>query len=51
MLGEIDYRSVEFDVLADRARVALHVAMVRRADATPRGVVVVAHPVPALPDG
>lgn len=48
MLGEIDFRSVELDVIADQARVALHVAMVRRPDATPRGVVVVAHPVPVL---
>ena len=46
--GEIDFRSVELEVLADGARVALHVAMVRRDDATPRGVVLVAHPVPAL---
>jgi excisionase family DNA binding protein len=46
LLGEIDYRSVELEVLADRARVALHVGMVRRVDATPRGVVLVAHPVP-----
>jgi hypothetical protein len=38
-------------VLADQARVALHLAMVRRADATPRGVVLVAHPVPALSSG
>ncbi len=51
LLGEIDFRSVELEVLADQARVALHVAMVRRADATPRGVVLVAHPVPALSSG
>jgi PAS domain-containing protein len=51
MLGEIDFRSVELEVLADQARVALHVAMVRRDDATPRGVVLVAHPVPALSGG
>jgi PAS domain-containing protein len=51
LLGEIDYRSVELEVLADRARVALHVGMVRRVDATPRGVVLVAHPVPALSVG
>jgi excisionase family DNA binding protein len=51
MLGEIDFRSVELEVLADQTRVALHVAMVRRDDATPRGVVVVAHPVPALSGG
>jgi excisionase family DNA binding protein len=51
LLGEIDYRSVELEVLADRARVALHVGMVRRADATPRGVVLVAHPVPGLSVG
>jgi excisionase family DNA binding protein len=46
--GEIDYRSVELDVFANRSRVALHVAVVRHADATPRGVVLVAHSVPAL---
>jgi excisionase family DNA binding protein len=46
--GEIDFRSVELDVLANRSRVALHVAVVRYADATPRGVVLVAHSVPAL---
>jgi len=46
--GEIDFRSVELDVLADGSRVALHVAVVRRDDATPRGVVLVAHSVPAL---
>ncbi|MDQ1385970.1 MAG: hypothetical protein QOG65_3349 [Actinomycetota bacterium] len=51
LLGEIDFRSVELDVVADDARVALHVAMVRRQDATPRGVVVVAHSVPALSGG
>jgi hypothetical protein len=51
MLGEIDFRSVELEVLADQTRVALHVAMVRRDDATPRGVVLVAHPVPALSGG
>jgi excisionase family DNA binding protein len=51
MLGEIDFRSVELEVLADGTRVALHVAMVRHADATPRGVVLVAHPVPALSGG
>ena len=51
LLGEIDFRSVELEVLADQAHVALHVAMVRRADATPRGVVLVAHPVPALSSG
>jgi PAS domain-containing protein len=49
--GEIDFRSVELEVLADDVRVALHLAMVRRADATPRGVVLVAHPVPALSGG
>jgi excisionase family DNA binding protein len=48
--GEIDFRSVELDVLANRSRVALHVAVVRRDDATPRGVVLVAHSVPTLPD-
>jgi hypothetical protein len=51
LAGEIDFRSVELDVVADDTRVALHVAMVRRADATPRGVVVVAHSVPALSGG
>jgi len=51
LLGEIDFRSVELEVLAVETRVALHVAMVRRVDATPRGVVVVAHPVPGLSDG
>jgi hypothetical protein len=51
LLGEIDFRSVELEVVADDARVALHVAMVRRDDATPRGVVVVAHSVPALSGG
>ena len=51
LLGEIDFRSVELEVLADDARVALHVAMVRRIDATPRGVVLVAHSVPALSGG
>jgi excisionase family DNA binding protein len=51
LLGEIDFRSVELEVLVDHARVALHVAMVRRDDATPRGVVVVAHSVPALSGG
>jgi excisionase family DNA binding protein len=51
LLGEIDFRSVELDVVTDDARVALHVAMVRRQDATPRGVVVVAHSVPALSGG
>ncbi len=51
LLGEIDFRSVELEVLADHARVALHLAMVRRDDATPRGVVLVAHPVPALSGG
>jgi excisionase family DNA binding protein len=51
MVGEIDFRSVELEILADGTRVALHVAMVRRADATPRGVVLVAHPVPALSGG
>lgn len=49
--GEIDFRSVELEVIADRTRVALHVAMVRRNDATPRGVVVVAHAVPTLSSG
>ena len=49
--GEIDFRSVELEVLADEARVALHVAMVRLADASPRGVVVVAHSVPPLSGG
>jgi excisionase family DNA binding protein len=49
--GEIDFRSVELEVLADEARVALHVAMVRRVDASPRGVVLVAHSVPALSGG
>jgi excisionase family DNA binding protein len=51
LLGEIDFRSVELEVLTDRARLALHLAMVRRDDATPRGVVVVAHAVPALSSG
>ena len=51
LCGEIDFRSVELEILDDRARVALHVAMVRRDDATPRGVVLVAHPVPALSGG
>jgi PAS domain-containing protein len=51
LAGEIDFRSVELEVLADDARVALHLAMVRRADATPRGVVVVAHSVPPLSGG
>jgi len=51
LLGEIDFRSVELEVLTEEARVALHLAMVRRADATPRGVVVVAHPVPAPASG
>jgi excisionase family DNA binding protein len=46
--GEIDFRSVELDVFANRSRVALHVAVVRHADATPRGVVLVAHAVPVL---
>jgi hypothetical protein len=49
--GEIDFRSVELEVLADRSRLALHLGMVRRDDATPRGVVVVAHPVPPLSSG
>jgi excisionase family DNA binding protein len=49
--GEIDFRSVELEVIADETRLALHVAMVRRDDATPRGVVVVAHLVPALSSG
>jgi hypothetical protein len=31
--------------------VALHIAMLRDDDVTPRGVVVVAHPVPALSSG
>ena len=35
LLGEIDFRSVELEVLCRRHRVALHIAMVRRADATP----------------
>jgi excisionase family DNA binding protein len=48
MRGEIDFRSVELDVTANRSRVALHVAVVRREDATPRGVVLVAHSVPAF---
>jgi excisionase family DNA binding protein len=51
LLGEIDFRSVELEVLAEEARVALHLAMVRRPDATPRGVVVVAHSVPELSGG
>jgi excisionase family DNA binding protein len=51
LMGEIDFRSVELEVLADEARVALHLAMVRREDATPRGAVVVAHSVPALSGG
>jgi excisionase family DNA binding protein len=51
LLGEIDFLSVELEVLADGARVALHVAMVRRDDATPRGVVLVAHAVPPLSGG
>ena len=51
MRGEIDFRSIELEVIASRTRVALHVAMVRRDDATPRGVVVVAHSVPALSSG
>jgi excisionase family DNA binding protein len=51
LLGEIDFRSVELEVLADQARVALHLAMVRDDDVTPRGVVVVAHTVPALSSG
>jgi PAS domain-containing protein len=51
LLGEIDFRSVELEVLADQARVALHIAMLRDDDVTPRGVVVVAHPVPALSSG
>jgi len=51
LLGEIDFRSVELEVLSDGARVALHAAMVRRADATPRGVVVVAHLVPPPANG
>jgi excisionase family DNA binding protein len=51
LAGEIDFRSVELEVIADGARVALHVAMVRRDDASPRGVVVVAHSVPALSGG
>jgi hypothetical protein len=49
--GEIDFRSVELDVLADDARVALHLAMVRREDASARGVVLVAHSVPPLSGG
>jgi excisionase family DNA binding protein len=51
LLGEIDFRSVELEVLTGGARVALHAAMVRRADATPRGVVVVAHLVPSAANG
>jgi excisionase family DNA binding protein len=51
LLGEIDFRSVELEVTADHVRVALHVGMVRRDDATPRGVVLVAHLVPPLPGG
>ncbi len=51
LLGEIDYRSVELEVVADDVRVALHVAMVRRDDVTPRGLVLVAHPVPSLSAG
>jgi excisionase family DNA binding protein len=51
LLGEIDYRSVELEIVADDARVALHVGMVRHVDATPRGVVLVAHPVPGLSVG
>jgi excisionase family DNA binding protein len=46
--GEIDFRSVELDVTANRSRVALHVAVVRHDDATPRGVVLVAHSVPSF---
>jgi PAS domain-containing protein len=51
LVGEIDYRSVELEVLAEHARVALHVGMVRRDDVTPRGVVLVAHAVPPLAGG
>ncbi len=51
LAGEIDFRSVELELHADGACVALHVGMVRRDDVTPRGVVVVAHPVPSLSGG
>ncbi|HEY5170216.1 MAG TPA: GAF domain-containing protein [Acidimicrobiia bacterium] len=51
LLGEIDFRSVELEVLTDQVRVALHIAMVRDDDVTPRSVVVVAHAVPALSSG
>ena len=51
LVGEIDFRSVELEIMGDDARLALHVAMVRRADATPRGIVVVAHSVPSLTSG
>ncbi len=51
LAGEIDYRSVELDMAGDWARVALHLGMVRRDDVTPRGFVLVAHPVPSLSAG
>jgi excisionase family DNA binding protein len=42
LTSELDFRSVEIVPIAGAAPIVLHVAMVRRADATPWGIVVVA---------
>ncbi len=47
LTAELDYRSVEVVPITGPAPIVLHVAMVRRIDATPWGIVVVAQIVPA----
>jgi hypothetical protein len=43
LAGELDFRSVDLDLIDDHGRAILHLAMVRRRDATPWGVVATAH--------
>ena len=46
--GELDFCGGDLALTGGRGRVSLHVAMLRRRDATPWGLVVVAHPVAEL---
>ena len=47
--GELDFRSIDLERCLTGSVASFHVAMLRRRDATPWGVLLVAHPVAQLP--
>lgn len=48
--GELDFRTIDFERCLTASIATFHVAMLRRRDATPWGVLIVAHPPADLPD-